>query len=276
MNKRFLVALLCLVIFQAQCASGSAKLFKTPEIEYEGFKVKHIDFSGATLEFYLGVVNNNRFGVKLAGMQHRFSMEEEEIFVSEMDDKIHIKPKDRTIVKIPIKVSFKEFKKGIGYIIETRRLPYRINSIITFDTAFGEIPVKIKKEGELEFPAPPDITVEDVDLDKMTIKQIKLIFSLRLENNDEVNLKIKSMNYAIRLNGTPISDGEISSFSEKRRSKTLNITIPVTIEMRNLKRSIIKVIASGKIDYQMLFNLNMKSEYGDYIIAIEKSGTAKL
>ena len=274
--KYYISFLVILSLSFPGCASIAKKMFKKPTVAYEGFQLKHIDFAGTSLVFFLSVDNPNRVGLKIAKMQHALYLDGEKFLETEMDDAIYIKPNKRTVLEIPIQFTFSGFKKGLTYLLKTRLLPYELKSLITLDTPIGDIPVKIEKRGELELPPPPKIAVKKVKLRKMSFTDIDIVFYVVVKNNDEVNLKIANFSYSLDLNNSPISKGVVTTITKDNISKELHLEIPISLKILNLKRSIIKTIKSGKIDYELNMYLNMKSRYGAYIIPVEKRGTSKM
>ena len=75
--KYYIPFLIVLSLSFQGCASIAKKMFKKPTATYEGFQLKHIDFAGTSLVFFLSVDNPNRIGLKLSNMKHTLYLDGE-------------------------------------------------------------------------------------------------------------------------------------------------------------------------------------------------------
>ena len=270
-----------LIICLSGCASLLKKAFIKPKITYEGMQIQQIELTQATILLSLGIDNRNNMDFDITQMEHTVSLGTNRVMETIIKDRVFIKAMGKTIVQFPVDISFLGVKENLIELWKQKNIPYHVTSRLIIESGIGKIPLKFKFEDVIKLPPIPDLTVDDIIIDNISFSNISMIFALRILNNDKIKLNIDELSYDVSFNGFQIAKGKLdtTSFSDFRQSDTDNsilLNIPVNMHLLSLKRSITDMMKNGQVIYNIHLHLKTKSEYGTYILPLDKSGTTKL
>jgi len=272
-KKLLIIPVLFAVISQLQCASLVMKAFKKPQLTYEGMEIKEFDFSGISFVLYLGINNENGYGLKVAGMRHQIKLEGLDLMVIESKEKFHIKPNEKTVIKIPVELSFEAITKNISGIFSKEYLRYEVTSVLNLVTSTGKIPLETIFHDKIEMIPVPLVVLTKVDLNSLDFAEVSMTFHIKILNNKQVKLTHPKLEYELFLNEMEIAKGKMES---EKTEDQLELEIPVNIKLLSLKRSMIEMIRDGRIKYSINIIIKGRSKFGNYSLPLKKSGEAEL
>ncbi|MDH4261529.1 MAG: LEA type 2 family protein [Spirochaetia bacterium] len=252
------------------------KTFIRPKITYEAMKIDKLELTGATIRLYVGIENKNNINMELSSIKNVVSLEGNNVLENIINDKVFIKAKDKTIVEFPVDLSFLGLKDNLKSIWKKQKIEYHVETTMMLHSIIGDIPIKIKYDDVINLPPIPDLKIEDVKVDKMGFAEMKMVFFVRVVNNKKIQLKVKDLTYDVNFNEFEIAKGTMDTVKTVIDSNDLLLEIPVNVQFLSFKRSITDMMKKGEINYDIHIYLNINSTYGDYILPMDKKGTAKL
>ncbi len=255
-----------LLLLMGGCSSLQKAFFQTPKVTLEDVKISEFGFSGSTLLVTLAIHNPNGVGLTASALEYAVDVENERLLSGSKQEKITVKGKDISKVTFPVDLRYAGLRSGVQSVFGKKNLPYSIQIHTTLETPIGPLSFKINREGNVPIPAFPRFSVEQITLGEMSVNSATLNFHIRVDNNDEVALDLDNFYYRVEIGGQEVSAAKISVSHSLEKGRALNITLPVNLQLMNLRNSVVEIIRSEKISYAIDFNLNIQSRYGPFAL----------
>jgi LEA14-like dessication related protein len=129
---------------------------------------------------------------------------------------------------------------------------------------------------EIPVPDRPRFDLEKIALGEFSVTSTTLIVQVRVSNNHDMELDIEKFRYEFSLQDNLISAAEISVQKSLALDKSMSVSLPITVKLLGLKKSVIDMIRSGKLRYFMKFDLSIKTRFGPATIPYERDGLTSL
>lgn len=97
----------------------------------------------------------------------------------------------------------------------------------------------------------PKISIDNVELGKISFKQSSAVFTLNVENPNRFPIYLSGIEYALKLNGTPVADGANSDRTTIAANSEQMIQIPVTLRAAALVKMIPTFLGDMQFKYEL-------------------------
>ncbi|MEX0647307.1 MAG: LEA type 2 family protein [Balneolaceae bacterium] len=102
-------------------AGGHFPLPKIPRIEFGGFEVKQMSFTGAEIEVSIRVTNPNSFGISLSGADYQLEINGNEWLDTFLDQSVDVDGSESKTVVIPISLNASQLGSAMREIVMGNR-----------------------------------------------------------------------------------------------------------------------------------------------------------
>jgi len=267
---------LVLATVTLQCASLAKKIFDPPQVGVERVEFKHIDLTGADLVVHIKIHNPNSVGATLSRLEYQLEIDGERLLKGVKEDKTVIESNNTSLIPLPVSVNYAGLKTGIAGVLTKKNLPFAFTGKITLDTPIGDLSFDLSEKGEIPIPDRPRFDLEKVALGEFSVTSTTLMVQIRVSNNHDIELDIEKFRYEFSLQDNLISAAEVNVQKNLALDKSMSVTLPITVKLLGLKRSVVDMIRSGQIKYYMKFDLNLKTRFGPVVIPYERDGLTAL
>lgn len=240
------------------------RAFTKPKVSIVKTKVQNIALSGTELLLTIGIDNPNSYGLNVKKFRYHLSLDGQELMQGAKDESVDIRAEKITLFTVPLTLRYSGLMHGVSSLLYKNKIRYTFTGDVTIDTPVGDITFDLGRKGEIPIPNKPDVSVEKVRLAEMGLSKAVLIFTVRIDNNEDVSLDLKRFKFHLKIQNQEVFSirKKLDLFLTKRRA--VKFDVPVLLSLRNLSSSIIKTITSGKIKYEIDFDLNLDSRYGPF------------
>lgn len=258
------------------CASLARKIFDPPQVGVDHVELRKVDLTGAELVVHVKIHNPNSVGATLNRIEYAFDIDGERLLKGVKEDKTQIKSNDTSIISLPVTLNYAGLKTGISGVLTKKLLPFAFEGKVTLDTPVGDLSFNIAEKGEIPVPDRPRFDLEKIALGEFSVTSTTLIVQVRVSNNHDMELDIEKFRYEFSLQDNLISAAEISVQKSLALDKSMSVSLPITVKLLGLKKSVIDMIRSGKLRYFMKFDLSIKTRFGPATIPYERDGLTSL
>lgn len=272
---RYALALLA-VTTTFHCASLAKKIFDPPQVGVERVEFQKLHIAGVDLIVHIKINNPNSIGATLNHLDYTFDIDGERLLKGKKEDKTTILSNNASFIALPISVSYAGLRTGVAGALAKKSLPYAFAGKIVLDTPIGDMAFDLNDKGEIPVPDRPRFEIENISLGEFSVASTTLLVKVKVSNNHDFELDIEKFRYEFSLQDNLISAAEISVQRSVSQDKTMSVTLPITVKLLGLKRSIVDMIRSGQLKYFMKFDLSLKTHYGPVTIPYERDGLSAL
>lgn len=215
----------------------------------------------------ISIVFRNKFlPVSLDSLFMEVKFDEKEVVKIAKSDTVKIESNSVDTLILPSKIDYKEIFKIIQEANKQKKdsLKLNFNGLIFYNfPIIGDTRIPVDKQFKFKTPNPPEIELERIKIEKVDLPKINLLLTVKIKNNEDINLEINSMDYSFLLGDSIIvSKGskKNSIVIEGKKSTTTNIPVETNINVvDNIIGQIIK--KGGKLPFTLNSEMNVSTDF---------------
>lgn len=215
----------------------------------------------------ISIVFRNKFlPVSLDSLFMEVKFDEKEVVKIAKSDTVKIESNSVDTLILPSKIDYKEIFKIIQEANKQKKDSLKLNykGFIFYNfPIIGDTRIPVDKQFKFKTPNPPEIELERIKIEKVDLPKINLLLTVKIKNNEDINLEINSMDYSFLLGDSIIvSKGskKNSIVIEGKKSTTTNIPVETNINVvDNIIGQIIK--KGGKLPFTLNSEMNVSTDF---------------
>ena len=252
LNKKYfrysaLISVLSAVMLLLFSCSTLKNIFNEPEVSFDKAEISGISFQDITLDFSFIVDNPNSVGIEMAGYSYELLIEGNSLMKGETIEPLRIEADDRSTVKLPLTLSYKDLYSMFDDIKGKDQIAYKITNVFTFDLpVFGKASFPVEHEGTFPAVKLPEIAIDSLNLKSLNPFKSTMELVLRVRNRNSFSLSLDSIDYDFKVNTVSWGKGMSRTTSDLRENGEDRITLPIEINPADVGIELIKSALSGR------------------------------
>ncbi|HEY9149084.1 MAG TPA: LEA type 2 family protein [Gammaproteobacteria bacterium] len=180
------------------------EVVKEPKVSVEDMLIKGVSFSDMQLDFVLGVENPNPVGISLSGLSYNLDVEGKSLVAGESRERLKVAANGNGRMTLPLSLKYEEVFGGLEAMFKQETIRYNLSG----DLDFGLFRLPYSKQGVIELPSLPEVSIEKVAIDRMTLSGLDIGVALKLNNSNRFPIKLDGLDYGLKLGGTTVASGK--------------------------------------------------------------------
>ncbi len=193
--------------------SGCATLenqFKQPEVSLGDARITSMSLQDAQLAFDVDVKNPNSIGLSLKGLTYTLQVQGKQLFSGTHSDRFEINGNSTSRVTLPFTLRYDDVLGTIMALRDNKELSYQISG----EADFGWIRLPYSKSGTIAMPKLPEISVENLRINRLGLDGVDLVLALKVGNSNSFPIRLDGLDYNLKLaNSSLIKGGSTTPFS---------------------------------------------------------------
>ncbi len=124
---------------------------------------------------------------------------------------------------------------------------YVIDASIQFATVFGRFDVPISKTSKIKIPVPPELEIVDLKYEKLGLRRIRALATIKVSNKNQVSLTIKELRYNLEIPTRAQLEGEYRQDIVIHAKDKTTFELPLDIELHKVGKTIFDIIRDRDI-----------------------------
>lgn len=274
----------CALILSA-CSALNALIgganIKRPEVSFVDAKLSKLSFDTADFVFDLKIQNPNSVGVKLAGFDYDFMINNNSFIKGDQQKELEIKAQGEETIQFPLSLTFIDLYQTFQSLKDQGESSYLINFGFSFNLpVLGVVRVPVSKEGKFPLLKLPKISLETFKLKGINISGADLVLTLRLKNPNIFSMILENMQYKLDVNGSKWVSGNMASNVQVKENDESLVEIPISLNFLEVGRSVYQLVNSDReLNYQFGGSLDLMTSLpilGKVDLPFSLSGQTKL
>lgn len=181
-------------------------------------------------------------------------------------------------IDVPVELRFSEMLSAVKGLKLGQVLPYRANFDFSVQPPGTTTPLvlPLAHEGEVPVPAPPAVSLEKIEWEKLSLTQAKGVISMKVENPNDFGLDLSKLSYGLKLNGKSLVSGAVAEPLSFSAGKSQTVSVPVDLSTLQIGMAMFKVLQGGRADYALDGSMGVKTPFGAFDHDYAKKGVVPI
>ncbi|ERN10119.1 desiccation-related protein At2g46140 [Amborella trichopoda] len=247
--------------------------FGKPTADVSAIHIPSINMERADLIVDLLVTNPNPIPIPLVDINYVIESNGRKLLSGLIPDTGTIHAHGSEIVKVPLTLIYHDIKKTYGDIKPGSVIPYKIKVELMIDVpVMGRITLPMEKNGEIPIPYKPDIDLEKIQFGSFSFEETSATLHLKLENKNDFELGLNSLDYEVWLAGESIGGAKVSKSVKIDKNGFGVVELPLTFRPKDFGSALWDMIRGRGTGYSMKGNIDVNTPFGPMNLPIGKEG----
>jgi len=227
------------------------------------------------IEFVVDVLvtNPNRIPIPLIDINYLIESDGRKLVSGLIPDSGTIPAHGSETVKIPVTLIYDDIKSTYNDIKPGSIIPYKVKVDLMVDVPiFGRITLPLEKTGNIPVPYKPDIDVDRIKFEKLTLEETVAVLHLSLEHKNDFDLGLNVLEYEFWLSDVSIGSAELTKSTKLEKNGITRMKIPISFRPRDFGSAFWDVIRGSGTGYTMKGNIDVDTPFGPMKLPIIKEG----
>jgi len=253
-----------------------SQLIQTPTVKLNQVKLTDFSFQDITLNFDLAVTNPNPFGIRLAGYDYDFGIQEQNFLSGDQTQDVQIIANQTSIVGVPVKIKFNELYQLFKAVQNQDEVNYQMKGHVHVTGPWDILKIPFSTSGKFPAIKLPKIALADVKIQSLSLAGIKLDLNIEVDNPNIFGFSLNNFNYNIALGGKKVASGDNTQATAIPQKGKTNLRFPIDLNFAALGSFLTSALQKGTIDYELTGGTSIATEFGNVQLPMNNIGAAKI
>ncbi|KAL9237552.1 hypothetical protein vseg_012086 [Gypsophila vaccaria] len=247
--------------------------FGKPSADVSAIHIPEINLHKADIVIDVLVKNPNPVPIPLVDINYLIESDGRKLVSGLIPDAGTIHAHGSETVKIPVTLIYQDIKNTYDDIKPGSIIPYKVKVDLIIDVpVFGRITIPLEKTGEIPIPYKPDIDIEKIKFEKFSLEETRATLHLKLENMNDFDLGLNSLDYEVWLGGVNIGGTELEKAANIEKKGITFINLPVSFRPKDFGSALWDMIRGRGTGYAMKGHIFVDTPFGAMKLPISKEG----
>jgi LEA14-like dessication related protein len=250
-------------------------LEQRPSARVVGATLEDVSLRDATLAFDVEVTNPYSLPLPLVDVDYALSGRGKPLVSGKAPLTGTIPAGQKRTFQVPAKVTFSEVLSALRDFRPGQVLPYTAEMGFSLDTpVLGALRLPVRKEGELPVPTAPDVRLQQIRWEKLTLRQAKGVVELALTNRNEFSMDLREMTSQLSLSGVEVGRLDVSkAVSLARSGGKGSLEIPISFSAAKVGLGLFRMLSGSGAQYDLTGSLDVATPYAPMRLPLSAKGT---
>ena len=261
------------------CASlEDALAFGKPSASILGVSFKDVGLEAATLLFNVNVENPYSVPLPLVNVDYGLASGATPFLSGKADLQGAVPAQGSKTVSVPATVKYAELLKVLEGVRPGAVVPYEAElGLSVKPPVAGPLRLPLKKQGQLPVPTVPEVSVQEVKWDKLSLNEAGGRFRLNMVNRNQFPVTLSKLQYALSLGGAEVANSSIQkAVALAADGGAGTIDIPLSFSPKKFGLAALRMLTGKEGAYALKGSLEVNTPFGPMTLPLDKVGSAAL
>jgi LEA14-like dessication related protein len=270
-----LVLGLSLTLAGCQSMQGLLNASDKPTARLTNVQIQGLSLDAASLLFNVEISNPYGVPLPLSNLDYSLASGGGGPFLAgKAELQETIPAKGSRVVGLPLQVGFAQVFEKVSGIKPGGVVPYTANLTLSVDApVVGTMSLLMTKAGSLPVPAPPEVAVEGIQFNTLTMSEAAAVMHLRVVNPNSFAVGLQKMSYSLALADQQVlrSGGDFKAkFAANGGANTLDI--PISFSPSSLGLAGFRMLTGQGAGYNIGGSMNFDTPFGPIDLPYQRAG----
>jgi len=265
------------VLIAPGCAALDQFANREPSGRVKSVAIEDLSLKGASLLFDVELDNPYDVDVPLTNLAYRLQSRGERFLSGEVDLEGVIPARGSRTLQLPADVRFASLLQTLADVRPGALVPYQAQLDVKARLpGLGERTLPVSKEGELPVPAVPEIRMANLDVQKLTLSNIRAVAELEIENTNRFPIDLESMQYAFALSGVNVAQSRLTEPASFKPGEAARLELPLEFSPVQAGLALLDTLRGGETGYRIQGEIAARTPFGPVRLPYDSAGASPI
>lgn len=244
-----------------------------PSASIKGVHLQDFTLQAATLLFDVEVANPYSVPLPLADIEYRLASAGKTFLSGQAPVSGSVPAGGKRVLPVPARVTFSDFLAIMENIHPGELVPYSAALGLTVQPpGVGPLHLDLNKEGEFPIPTVPEVSLDRVEWQTLTLDQAGATLHVRVKNTNRFPIDLSRLAYALNLGGTQVAQSAVEKKVAFAAGNENVLELPMSLSPKRLGLAVFNVLLGSGSGYALKGSLDLDTPFGPIKMPYEKSG----
>lgn len=258
-------------------AIGGVFSWGKPDADISGFDIPVLNTKRAEIVIDVLITNPNPIPIPLVDMIYNISSDGRELCSGTIPDAGTVHAHGKETVKIPLTLIYKDIVDTFDDIEPGQVLPYLAKVTLLVDVpVIGRIHIPLEKKGEIPIPHKPDVDLEKIDWDHLSLEETSATLHMTIKNMNKFDIGINKFDYDLQIADVPIGQASLRQSTQVKGEDVGNLQLPITFRPKDFGGALWDIIRGRGTGYTMVGAVEVDTPWGPMHLPFSKTSETTL
>ena len=247
-----------------------------PKVSFKRLDVQSVDWEHASADFVFSVSNPNPITIKLARFDYALALGGVDWLSGDDPDGLVLESSTGSEIALPVDIIFQSLYEMVQATRGDDDIPFGLKGSFGFDTPAGLVDLPYNADGLFPALRTPKFSFEQVRVDELDFASATLGVDLGVDNEHASNLLFQDFDYALTLEGSPVSSGLVDLLADVAGDSNETVTLPVTVDFLDAGFALYDVLSGDKVNVGLSAGTNVDTPFGVVPLSIDETGKVNI
>jgi LEA14-like dessication related protein len=248
-----------------------------PDADIAGFNIPVLNTKRAEIIIDVLITNPNPIPIPLVDMIYEISSDGRMLCSGTIPDAGTVHAHGKETVKIPLTLIYKDIVDTFDDIEPGQILPYLAKVTLLVDVpVIGRVTIPLEKEGEIPIPHKPDVDLDKIDWDHLSLEETSATLHLTLKNMNKFDIGINSFEYDLQIADVSIGKASLKESTEVKGEGEGHLQVPITFRPKDFGGALWDIMRGRGTGYTMVGAINVDTPFGPMHLPFSKTSETTL
>ncbi len=244
-----------------------------PSARVTGVNFQEFSLDGATLGFDVEVTNPYAVPLPLLDLKYGLASGAEPFLSGDIQLDDSIEARGSKLLTLPARVNFAELFGALTGLKPGAVVPYAMDMEIGVDApGLGPLSLPLRKQGELPVPTVPDVELESVAWDKLSLDEATATLKLRVGNTNSFPIDLDTLAYNLALGGSTVANTSLARAVSMSPGEDALLEIPISFAPKSLGFAVFNMLMGEGGGYELGGTMSVDTPFGALDMPFQRSG----
>ena len=244
-----------------------------PSARIDSVQLQALNVTSATLLFDVEVSNPYAVDLPLARLEYSIASRGKPFLAGRADAGGSVPAKSSRAIPVEARVAFPGLLKVLEGVKPGSVVPYAADLTLSLDVpGTGPLALLLRKEGELPVPAVPEVALEAVQWEGLSLEKATALMKLRVTNRNEFPLDLSKLSYGLTLGTARVAESSVEHAAAFAAGGENVIELRASFAPKDLGLAAFRVLSGDGASYKVGGTMNFKTAFGPLDLPYERAG----
>jgi LEA14-like dessication related protein len=259
-----LLAIVPLAVAVTGCGVVDALGLQKPTARIAGIRLQDIDLTAVTMLFDVELENPYSAPLPLLNLDYGLASAGKPFLSGEAELQGAVPAQSTKTVSLPAKVTYKDLLAVLSDVKLGSVVPYRAELGLSVDPpALGTMRLPLKKEGQLPVPAPPEVKVQEIRWDDLTLDSAGGTVKLHVINRNQFPVEMARLAYGLTLSNVEVANASVAKpLTFAASGGAAVIEVPIFLSPKKLGLAAFGMLRGQGANYKLTGDMAATTPFG--------------